>query len=57
MSVSFKPVPCVIMEQFVNPSFDGDGNVRWNIGEEAQPVVDGRCCMECYRDAINAPYL
>jgi hypothetical protein len=52
MSVSFKPVPCVICGAICESLLDGDGNVRWNIGEEAWPVADGRCCMQCYHDLV-----
>ena len=48
MSVKFTPTICVICGGICESLLDENGEVRWNIGEEAWPVADGRCCSDCY---------
>lgn len=52
MSVRFEPTICVICDGVCESLLDSDGEVRWNIGEEAWPVADGRCCHDCYHEIV-----
>tara|TARA_R110000822_G_scaffold3972_22_gene17052 strand:- start:81 stop:290 length:210 start_codon:yes stop_codon:yes gene_type:complete len=44
---NLKDVKCVLCEGYIQPKKTEDGVVYWRDGNNAQPIMDGRCCDEC----------
>ena len=46
------PLSCVLCDVAIQPQQFLNGNV-WELGHNAQPLADGRCCESCYERVIH----
>ena len=46
------PLSCVLCDVAIQPQQFLNGNV-WELGYNAQPLADGRCCENCYERVIH----
>ena len=44
---TLKIIDCVICKKQIEPERTKEGEIYWTQGNDAFPIVDGRCCNSC----------
>lgn len=43
---------CILCDKEISKLYNEDGEIIWEIGNNAQPIIDGRCCDDCNKKLV-----
>jgi len=49
---TLKIIDCVICKKQIEPERTKEGEIYWTQGNDAFPIVDGRCCNSCNANIV-----